>query len=73
MKPDGSGYGEEKASWTGYFVLDGYAVQDDWASSAGGRTFRGTNIRNWNPKTGKWDNRWLGPRPSSGPSSRPRG
>jgi len=60
MKPDGSGWSERRARWTGYWILGGWAIQDDWESPApGGGTFRGTNIRSFNPRTGKWDNRWL--------------
>jgi hypothetical protein len=59
MRPDGSGYNEGEATWTGRFILDGWAIQDIWASGSGGSTFRGTNIRSFNPRTGKWDNRWL--------------
>lgn len=60
MKPDGSGFGEGSATWTGYWILGGWAIQDDWVSPRpGGRVFRGTNIRSFNPQTSKWDNRWL--------------
>ncbi len=60
MKPDGIGYGEGTATWTGYFILDGWAIQDDWVSDlAGGKKTHGTNLRSFNPRTGTWDNRWL--------------
>ncbi len=60
MRPDGQGYGERKASWTAYYILDGWAIQDEWVSTAGqGGSGFGTNIRSFNPKTRKWDNRWL--------------
>lgn len=60
MKPDGSGYTEGSARWTGYWILGGWAIQDDWESAGpDGRVFRGTNIRSVNPETHKWDNRWL--------------
>ncbi len=60
MKPDGSGYGEGRAKWTAYFILDGWALQDEWISSLpnGGKA-HGTNIRSFNPETRQWDNRWL--------------
>ena len=58
-KPDGSGYNEGNAVWTGYFILNGWAIQDDWESEFPAGTFRGTNIRSFNTETGKWDNRWL--------------
>jgi hypothetical protein len=60
MAPDGSGYREGTATWTGYWILDGFAIQDDWVSDgANGRKFYGTNIRSFNPQSGRWDNRWL--------------
>lgn len=60
MKPDGSGFTEGIATWTGYWILGGWAIQDDWKSPRPDGGFnRGTNIRSFNPKTRKWDNRWL--------------
>lgn len=48
------------ATWTGYYILDGWAIQDDWVSTGrDGKPFHGTNIRSFNPETGRWDNRWL--------------
>ncbi len=58
MKPDGSMHDGPDATWTGTWILDGWAIQDTWQSSAPGSK-PGTNIRSFNPKTGKWDNRWL--------------
>lgn len=60
MKPDGSGYQQGRATWTGYFILDGWAIQDDWVGyGPDGKEGHGTNLRSFNPRTGKWDNRWL--------------
>lgn len=60
MKPDGSGFNEGSGTWTGYWILGGWAIQDDWERALpDGRIFRGTNLRSFNPRTGKWDNRWL--------------
>ncbi len=60
MAPDGRSYRESTATWSGRFILDGWAIQDDWVSPRpGGGSFHGTNIRSFNPKTRKWDNRWL--------------
>lgn len=60
MAPDGSGFNEGHATWTGYWILGGWAIQDDWKSPRPDGGFnRGTNIRSFNPKTRKWDNRWL--------------
>jgi hypothetical protein len=60
MKADGKSYAEGTARWNGYYILDGWAIQDDWISAQpDGTEGHGTNIRSFNPKTGKWDNRWL--------------
>ena len=48
------------ATWTGRYILDGWAIQDDWVSTdAQGRVSHGLNIRSFNHESGKWDNRWL--------------
>ena len=60
LKLDGSGHTEGRAKWTGYWILGGWAIQDDWESpTPDGGAFRGTNIRSFNPRTRKWDVRWL--------------
>lgn len=60
MRPDRTMQDGPNATWTGYYILNGWAIQDDWvAPGPGGKPFPGTNIRSFNPKTGKWDNRWL--------------
>jgi hypothetical protein len=60
LKPDASGYVEGKARWIGYYILDGWAIQDDWIGiRPDGSESHGTNIRSFNQRTGKWDNRWL--------------
>ncbi len=58
MQPDGNLQDGADATWTGYYILDGWAIQDDWRSSQPGSK-PGTNIRSFNPQSGKWDNRWL--------------
>ena len=63
MGQDGQLADGPQATWTGYFILDGWAIQDDWAAPRpDGSIGRGTNIRSFNPQTGKWDNRWLAQR-----------
>lgn len=60
---DGQTYNEGSATWIGSYVIDGWAIQDFWIGHGpdgpGGVDFHGTNIRSFNPQTGKWDNRWL--------------
>jgi hypothetical protein len=59
-QPDGSVKEGAPATWTFYYILDGWAIQDNWVVRRPDRSeFRGTNIRSFNPQTGKWDNRWL--------------
>ena len=58
MSPTGQMSDGPDATWIGYYVLDGWAIQDVWLSSNPGSK-PGTNIRSFNSKTGKWDNRWL--------------
>ena len=59
MGPDGE-TSERRASWVGSWDLGGWAIRDDWTSQLpGGATFHGFNIRSFNIRTGKWDNRWL--------------
>jgi hypothetical protein len=59
MQPDRT-FEERQAKWTGHYILDGWAIQDHWVDlGPGGRRGEGTNIRSFNPQTGKWDNRWL--------------
>jgi hypothetical protein len=52
-------YSEGHATWTGSYILDGWAIQDLWASDRENGTYYGLNIRSFNPKEGKWDNRWI--------------
>jgi hypothetical protein len=60
MRPDGSGYSEGKARWTGTYTLNGWAIQDYWIGhTPDGKEKHGTNIRTFNPKTRKWDNQWV--------------
>jgi hypothetical protein len=59
-QPDGSIKESAPATWTFYYILDGWAIQDDWiAKQPNGSTFYGTNVRSFNRESGKWDNRWL--------------
>lgn len=59
MKPDGS-FHRNTGTWTGRYILNGWAIQDDWVTvRPDGTSFRGTNIRSWNPETNQWDNDWV--------------
>ena len=60
LMPDGKTFTEGKATWIGYFILGGWAIQDDWISfGPNGQAVHGTNVRSFNPRTREWDNRWL--------------
>ena len=51
MKPDGSGYNEGRARWTGHYTLNGWAIQDDWIGyGPAGQENHGLNIRSFNPE-----------------------
>ena len=53
---DGSGWGPGKgARWKFKCIGDGTAVQDYWHPNGGGF---GTNLRTYNPDTGKWEIVW---------------
>lgn len=59
MRPDG-GSVEGEARWKAYYILGGWAIQDEWTSTTPeGDTFYGTNIRSFDPERKKWNNRWL--------------
>ena len=58
MAPDGTLQAGSGAIWTADYVLDGWAIQDHWRPLKPGAQ-PGTNIRSFNPRTRKWDNRWL--------------
>lgn len=59
MTSDGT-FSEGEATWIGRWTLGGWAIKDDWYSKGpDGKDFQGFNIRSFNPRTGKWDNRWL--------------
>lgn len=55
MGPDGALSPPMEAKWVGRWDLGGWAIRDDWSSGGG----LGFNIRSFNPRTEKWDNRWL--------------
>lgn len=60
LKPDGSGYAEGRARWSGHSILAGWAIQDEWTGyAADGSESHGINVRFYDTRTGKWDNRWL--------------
>lgn len=52
-------YNEGHATWTGSYILDGWAIQDLWVTEGSKGSFYGLNIRSFNKALGKWDNRWL--------------
>ena len=53
-------YSEGSATWTGEYILDGWAILDTWVSTLpNGKEFIGVNIRSFDKETGKWNNRWL--------------
>lgn len=60
MQKDGTLGQPTAATWTGRYILDGWAIQDEWISTdAQGKLSHGMNVRSFNQETSKWDNRWL--------------
>jgi hypothetical protein len=60
MGPSGALGEPREAKWVGSWDLGGWAIRDDWSSALpNGGTGYGFNIRSFNPRTKKWDNRWL--------------
>ena len=57
---DGS-YFTHKATSTVYYVLDGYAIMDDFRAldDKGNATFRGTSFRTFDPRAKKWSIKWV--------------
>ncbi len=65
LQADGSWLEGEEAEWIWYYILDGFAIQDDWIAPArhlpageNGRQY-GTNLRIYNPQTDAWELAWL--------------
>ena len=52
---------ETRSTSHAFWILDGYAVQDDFRalSGSGSVIFRGTSIRTYDPQTDTWLIRWL--------------
>jgi hypothetical protein len=60
MSGPGGEFTEGRATWTGEYILDGWAIQDTWVSKRpDGSESIGINIRSFNKEAGVWDNRWL--------------
>ncbi len=60
MRPDGTMVDAGSARWEGRWILDGWAIADEWISEQpDGTLFHGVNIRSFNPESRRWDNRWL--------------
>ena len=67
LKPDGSAWQASKgADWNFYWGFDGWGIRDDYTSPPAAEPVddeskrqRGTNLRIFNPETGKWVMTWL--------------
>ncbi len=61
LQPDGN-WAESPglATWSWYYVLEGYAVQDVWLPdrNANAAAPMGTNLRTFDPGTGLWEMVW---------------
>ena len=57
-QPDGSWKpGEHPATWSWYYVLDGFAVQDVWKPGNPNGAM-GTNLRTYDPESQSWNMVW---------------
>lgn len=66
IQADGSWQAGEGAEWIWYYILDGYAIQDDWIApprygTTQADTLRqhGTNLRIYDPAAQRWDLAWI--------------
>ncbi len=52
---------ELRAQWRGQFILDGYAIADEYRmmNGAGDLVVLGMNFRTFDPSSGKWTIKWL--------------
>lgn len=63
-QPDGTWQPGPGAVWNWYYVLNGYAVQDDWiapipnAADGTPSVQYGTNLRIYNPQANQWEMAW---------------
>ena len=60
--PEPFGDGKEyKGKWDAHWILNGWAIQDEWYSTDkdGNLYISGINIRSFNRELGKWECRWL--------------
>ena len=50
-----------KASWEGHYILDGYAIADEYrmTTPAGGLLVLGLNLRSYDVKKKAWNLKWL--------------
>jgi hypothetical protein len=61
-QPDGS-FVEGKARWRFWYVMDGYALMDEWrAPGPDGVEGVGINLRHWDSEAGHYVARWLSTR-----------
>jgi Protein of unknown function (DUF1579) len=61
LKQDDGNWGNLKATWEGHFILDGYAIADEYrmTTMAGELMVLGTNFRSYDAKKKSWNIKWL--------------
>lgn len=61
LKREGGTWESLKATWEGRYILDGYAIADDYRMETltGELLVLGTNIRSYDPKKKVWNMKWL--------------
>ena len=55
LQQDGTYAAGGEATWTFRWILDGYALMDEWRGPDG----PGVNIRHVDPETGRWVAKWI--------------
>jgi len=61
LKQDDGKWGNLKATWEGHFILDGYAIADEYRMTtvAGELVVLGTNFRSYDATKKLWNIKWL--------------
>jgi hypothetical protein len=64
LKHDNGTWAQLKATWDGHYILDGYAIADEYrmTTPAGDLLVQGLNIRTYDPAKKIWHIKWLNAR-----------
>jgi hypothetical protein len=61
LKREDGSWGPLEASWVGRYILDGYAIMDEFrmTTPAGDLLVLGVNLRTYDPKKKAWNLKWV--------------